>query len=78
MSELGVLPVQHENMTTEDALGLTLNEARAGGIKDVVIIARGPEERLVVRSSAMTLEQGNWLLDHGKRYLIDRGYTPPE
>ena len=67
--KLAVLPA-HDKMTVEQALGLCMNEARAGELKDVVILSLTATGDVRVRSSHQSRQQANWLIDQAKMHVL--------
>lgn len=65
----------HENMTVEEALTLCLREAQDSDEDeddiDTIIISYYPDGDLRIRSSHMTNETANWILDKAKIHVMD-------
>ena len=58
------------NMTVEQALGYTVREATDGWLKEVLIVGINEENKLVIRSSGMSRERSNFLLDRAKLHSL--------
>lgn len=57
----------HERMTPEEALAVS---SRENWDHILIIGFQDGEEHLSIRSSAMTREFANWIIDHAKRHAL--------
>jgi hypothetical protein len=59
----------HEKMTPEQTLAFCARECW----KDILIIGfQNDADGVVIRSSDMSRELANWLVDHAKKYCLDQ------
>lgn len=71
VNNLHTLPPR-DDMTVEQVLAHCMNEAKSGMLVSALVVGLNEDGRLIIRTSEMSRETANWLMDQGKLNALGR------